>query len=421
MNRRLAKAVVAAFHDENPDTLRGRFAPFGEREWSRSMQWLHTSGLALYFLARAKALGIEDVMPAEILNGLDKNLVQNRERTEDLFNEFVKINMEFQRAKLSYANLKGFALIPLSCPDPAFRYQHDLDFLVSRSDAERCTQALERQGYRLDRVYGDTWEFKAGSAEVSSLRDLYKTRLNRSVDVRFLPEKEDDELLREDNMLSRLQLQLWNGFEFPALSESDKLLGQALHLFKHFNTAWTRTAWMLEYATAIRAHRDNEALWREVIAGIETTPEKKVGVGIASLIVSRAFGVSLPTQLRSTVDELPERVGLWVERYQDDVVFQEHPGSKLYLLLQDVLSQERSGLSGRGRRRLFPSHLPPRITTARRSDGLRLGTQVLWAQTTFIVNRLRFHVAEGLRYKIEAARWKKFVAGLSSRIGYRVQ
>jgi hypothetical protein len=414
MNRRLAKAVVAVFFGNNPETLRERFAPFGEREWSRSREWLHTSGLALYFLARARALGIEDVMPAGILNGLDKNLAENRMRTEDMFNEFVKINMEFQRAKLSYANLKGFALTPLSCPDPAYRYQHDLDFLVSRSDAERCSQVLERQGYRLDRVYGDTWEFKAGSAEVSSLRDLYKARLNRSVDVRFLPKEEDSETLRENNMLSRLQLQVWNGFEFPALSECDKLLGQALHLFKHFNTAWTRTAWMLEYATAIRAHRDDEALWREIIAGIETTPEKKVGVGIASLIVSRAFGVFLPAQLRSTVDELPERVGLWVERYQDDVVIQEHPGSKLYLLLQDVLLPERSGWPRRRGMRLIPSHLPPRISTARRSDGLRLRTRVLWAQASFILRRLRFHVAEGLRYKIEAARWKKFVAGLSS-------
>jgi len=415
MNRRLAKAVVAAFRDENPETLHERFAPFGEREWLRSREWLHTSGLALYFLARARALGIEDVMPTVILSGLDKNLAENCVRTEDLFNEFVKINMEFQRAKLSYANLKGFALAPLSCPDPTYRYQHDLDFLVSRSDAERCFQALERQGYRLDRIYGDTWEFKAGSAEVSSLRDLYKARLNRSVDVRLLPEKEESEMLRENNILSRLQLQVWNGFEFPALSECDKLLGQAAHLFKHFNTAWTRTAWMLEYATAIRAHRDDEALWREAIASIEATPEKKIGVGIASLIVSQTFGLSLPNRFRScTVDELPERVGLWVERYQDDVVFQEHPGSKLYLLLQDVLLQERPGRPSRRRRRLFPLHLPPRISPARKSDGLRLRIRVLWAQANFILKRFRFHVAEGLRYKIEAARWKKFVAGLSS-------
>jgi hypothetical protein len=415
MNRRLGKAVIATLSDDRPETLRRRFAPFDEREWLRGKEWLHTSGLALYFLGCARALGIEDVMPAAILNGLDKNLAENRVRTQNLFSEFVKINMEFQRAKLSYANLKGFALTPRSCPDPAYRYQHDLDFLVSRSDAERCGQALERQGYRLERVYGDTWEFKAGPAEVSSLRDLYKARLNRSVDVRFLPEKEENGLLREDNLLSRLQLQLWKGFEFPALSESDRFVGQALHLFKHFNTAWTRTAWMLEYATAIRAHREHEAFWPETVASIEATPEKKVCIGIASLIVSRAFGVSLPAQLRScTVDELPEQVGLWVSRYQDDVVFQEHPGSKLYLLLQDVLLQERSGGPSRRRRRLFPSHQPPRITSARRSDGLGLGTRVLWAQATFILRRLRFHVAEGLRYKIEAARWKKFVAGLPS-------
>jgi hypothetical protein len=412
MNRGLAKAVVAVFCDESPGTLRERFAPFDEREWLRSREWLHTSGLALYFLARARALGIEDAIPAGIVSELDKNLAENRIRTKDLFHEFVKINTEFQRAKLSYANLKGFALTPLSCPDPTHRYQHDLDFLVSRRDAERCGKALERQGYRLDRVNGDTWEFRAGPAELSSLRDLYKARLNRSVDVRLLPEKDENESLGKDNILSRLQLQAWNGFEFPALSECDKLLGQALHLFKHLNTAWTRTAWMLEYVTAIRAHHDDDAFWREVVAGIEAAPEGKAGAGITSLIVSRAFCLSLPTRLRSTVDELPERVGLWVERYRDDVVFQEHPGSKLYLLLQDVLLQERSG--GRSWRRLLPSRRPPRITLAGRSDGLRLRTRVLWAQASFIVRRLRFHVAEGLRYKIEAARWKKFVASLPS-------
>ncbi|RDJ93369.1 hypothetical protein B4Q13_22380, partial [Lacticaseibacillus rhamnosus] len=65
------------------------------------------------------------------------------------FQEFVKINMEFQRAQLSYANLKGFTMIPCSCCNPAHRYQHDLDFLVPRRDAERCRQAVERRGYQL--------------------------------------------------------------------------------------------------------------------------------------------------------------------------------------------------------------------------------------------------------------------------------
>src|SRR5450631_4506733 len=93
MNRRLAKAVIAAFRDDNAGTLRGLFAPFEERDWLRCMEWLHTSGLALYFLARTKTLGIADVMPARILQELETGYAENTVRTEDMFNEFVTINM----------------------------------------------------------------------------------------------------------------------------------------------------------------------------------------------------------------------------------------------------------------------------------------------------------------------------------------
>ena len=87
MNRGLAKAVIAAFREEDAAILRRRFAPFDETEWLRSKEWLHTSGLALYFLARARALGIEEVMPARLLRELNVNLAENRMRTQDLFNE----------------------------------------------------------------------------------------------------------------------------------------------------------------------------------------------------------------------------------------------------------------------------------------------------------------------------------------------
>ncbi len=413
MNRRLAKAIVATFRDADAQSVRGYFAPFEERDWMRGKKWLHTSGLALYFRARAGQLGIEDVLPIGILHELDRNLAENRARMEDLFEELVKLNMEFQRAKLSYANLKGFSLSPHSCPDPAYRYQHDLDFLVSRRDAERCRQVLQRQGYRLTAVFGDTLEFLAGPAEMSSLRDLYKPRAQRSLEVHLIPEKEHRESSRHGDRLSRLQLQVWNGFEFPALSECDKLLGQALHLFKHFKTEWTRTAWMLEYATAIRSHRDNKLFWQEAVSAIEATPEKKIGIGIASLIASRTFGVVPPARFAAcTMDELPGRVRLWIDRYLDDVVFVEFPGSKLYLLLQDVLSPDCADWKVQRRRKLIPSCLPSKTILTAQSNDIWLRTRMLFARICFIWMRLRFHLAEGLRYKVEAARWKKLVAGL---------
>ena len=415
MNRRLAANVIAAFRDVQPEVLRARFASLDERDWLRSEAWLHTSGLALYFLGRARALGIEDVMPAQVLHGLQRSQAENRVRTDDLFREFMRINMEFQRAKLSYANLKGFTLAPRSCSDPADRYQHDLDFLVSRRDSDRCREALKRQGYRLTAAFGDTWEFTAGHGEMVSLRDLYKVRSQRSLEVHLVSDKEQAESDRCGDRLSRLQLQVWNGFEFPALSERDKLLEQARHLFKHFTSEWTRTAWILEYANAIRSHQDDLPFWREIAAVIEDIPEQKIGIGVATRITSRAFGAVPHTRfLACSVDTLPEHLRLWVDHYHDELVFNEHPGSKLYLLLKDVLQQDNPEWSQRKREKLLPIHVPPQAIQAARGNGAWPRLKATCAQTRFVWKRLRFHAAEGLRYKIEAARWKKFVASLQN-------
>jgi len=92
------------------------------------------------------------------------------------------------------------------------------------------------------------------------------------------------------------------------------------------------------------------------------------------------------------------------------LVYIEYPGSKLYLLLQDVLLQDRQEWQSQRRRKLLPSRLPPKTILTAQSHDIGLRAKTMFARICFIWTRLRFHVAEGLRYKIEAARWKKFVA-----------
>jgi hypothetical protein len=94
------------------------------------------------------------------------------------------------------------------------------------------------------------------------------------------------------------------------------------------------------------------------------------------------------------------------------LVFLEHPGSKLYLLLQDVLLRDQPEWQQQKRRKLLPVHVPPQQILAARGNGIWLQLKAACAQVRFVWKRLHFHVAEGLRYKIEAARWKKFVASL---------
>ncbi len=413
MNRRLARGIIDTFVVDDVATIRKFFAPFDERDWMRSMKWFHTSGLALYFLGRAKALGVEDVMPAQILRGLERDLAENRVRTEDMFQEFVKINMEFQRARLSYANLKGFTLAPCVIPDPAYRYQHDLDFLVARRDADRCRQVLEQNGYRFAIEANGSWEFVTGPAEVISMRDLYSAKRQRSLEVHFMPESEQVESELRGDRLSRIQLQIVNGFEFPALSDTDKLLGQALHLFQHLQGEWTRLAWMLGYANAIRSNAKRESFCDETAEAIAATPELKAGISVATLITSRAFGVTPPESfLGCTVNELSPKLRLWVSMYQDEIVYLEHPGSKHYLLLRDILSKDRPDWRNLRRKKLVPLHLPARITVGVPGSNLQLRRRALWNQICFTWKRLRFHLMEGLRYKIEAARWKRLPSDL---------
>lgn len=409
MDRRLGQAVIAAFRDDEAGIVRSNLESFRERDWARSKHWLHTSGLALYFLARVRQLGIQDILPAAVLQEFAQNYTDNHLRTNDLFNEFARVNVEFQRAKLLYANLKGFSLMPRSCPNPDCRYQHDLDFLVSQGDAERCRQAVERLGYRLTTIFGNTWEFRSGPAEVSTMRDLYKVRAHRSLEVHLVPDHPETEL--QNDRLSHLQLQMWNAFEFPALSEPDKLIAQACHLFKHFQTEWTRTAWLLEYANAIRSHRGDESFWKDTVAAVQGLPETQIGIGVATLVTSRTFGVTPPAQfLACTVDRIPRQVRLWIERYEEEIVFVEHPGSKLYLLLKDVLLQDSAEWRNQRHKKLFPARLPPKHVLTSRKDATSLRARVVQARVRFIWRRICFHIIAGVRYKIEAARWKKFIA-----------
>jgi hypothetical protein len=403
MNRKLAEAVVATFRSRTVSSLSADLTNFSERDWMRAKDWLDTSGLALYFLARIKSLHLEDALPAKLLGCLELNYSDNRVRTEDMFGEFARINMEFQRAQLTYANLKGFSLAPRFFTDPNCRYQHDLDFLMSKRDTEECRRALERHGYELTGVSADTLEFRAGAVEVSSLSDLYKIRSQRSLEIHFAAESDD--------RLARLQLQVWNGFEFPALSELDKFLGQAHHLFKHFQTEFTRTAWILEFATCIQSHEGDEAFWRDAVAAVKTDPQMKLAAGAAVLIAGRTFGVATPPDFAAcTVNEVPSGVALWMDRYHDELVFMEPPGSKLYLLLQDILFENEPDWRERRRKRLVPSRPPRERISVGETESAWLRMRLRFARFRYFCIRMRFHAREGVRYKIEAARWKKLLA-----------
>jgi len=403
-NERIRAAVVALFREQEPGSAE-MLAELTPAEWKALLYWLDTSGLALYLLDRLRERELISILPADVRERLEQNLLDNTARTTALVDECCAIQAEFADAGVRYAVLKGFSLWPHSVPKLELRSQLDLDFLVAADDEARAQAVMERRGYQLHGVSGRSREFKTPHSGAMTLAGLYRPWAQRNVEVHLEG--------AESGLLGRCEHHTLSEIAMPVLPAADLFLGQALHLYKHLSRDQMRTSHLLELYRHLLARGEDEAFWAEVESLCAGQPGKALGLGVALDFVSQQMEATcVPVAVRRwTIERVPLAARLWVRRYGARTMTAGFPGTKLHLLL-------REAMGGSVAASLVPRGLPPRIAIAEAGESLGEAMRRVLRQWNFVVFRLRFHVREGVRYGYEARRWRRLlrVAGAGGRV-----
>jgi hypothetical protein len=334
---------------------------------------------------------------------LQQNLADNRVRMKNVLRESAEIQVEFQRANISYAVLKGISLYPLSVPKPELRHQLDVDFLVDESCASGSREILEQAGYRLHGVSGRSWEFKKDEAPRFSTKNMYKDGFGRTVELHI-----EVAVQSSESLLSRREYRECEGITMPVLAPADLFLRQGMHVFKDICSPFLRASHLLELYRHVCARVDDTVFWSEVRSRAADDPRTIFGLGISLKLIEAAMAGKIPAEMVAwTVQRIPPTADRWVGMYGRRCVFGTPPGTKLYLLLQREM--ETAGISsGRPARAvLLPTRLPQVVIPARNDETLKFRFQRYALQLQFIFLRLRFHVVEGLRYAWASYRWRR--------------
>ena len=400
-------AVLSLFCDPLPERC-SQLVEMSVKDWERLMRWLDLSGLALYFLDRIVELKLCNLLPTAVFTRLHLNLIDNTERTRQMLLESMRIQGDFQKAGISYAVLKGISLWPAAVPKPELRSQFDLDFLVAEPDMAEARGFLERSGYRQYAVSGRSAEFKKNERPGVSLKDIYRHFDSYGVELHSAQRSANATMV-----LDRVQWRNVDGMAMPVLTPTDLFLGHGMHTFKHVCGEFSRAAQFVEFRRHVLRYREDERFWRELQQMAEGGHRTSLGLGLVLYLIDNVMGEFVPEVLASwTVDRVPERLRLWVRTYGHRVMLGDHPGTKLYLILQDEL--ERCGVEGKRSMRssLLPAQLPPPVIRPFANEGLGTRIRRNLMQLATILERAKFHVIEGIRYAVEARRWRRLGGSL---------
>ena len=413
MNRSLPEAILDQLASTRAEALPGaRWRCFSEREWKQALMWLDLSGLAIYFHDEMKRSNGLDALPDGARRSLERRRADNRLRTVRIAEELAALCTSFAQARVRYAVLKGLALVPDYCSDPALRTQYDHDVLLDSASLAAAAVVMEKAGYRRKNTEGASVvvyrppEPAIRFAETSE--GLYSPLLGRSVEAHLTLWEESEDNIRvalPGDFLDRARRRRWDGIEFVALCDEDSLVFQILHAFRHILRNWCRLSIFLEIGRFVDRRAADSAFWKAFTDRIEGIRWAREASLVVFTLAERLFSARVPPQLRqSLTTRLSPALDLWIERYGRRAALSNFHGDKCSLFLHEEFVDSPSEWAAIRRRRLFPVQRPHRPPATLFQRGFST-TGKVWMESAHALRRIRFHGLANLRYALEYPRW----------------
>lgn len=412
MKPKLAQAVVDSLSFSSKEFGRVDFEQFSQRDWQRTLPWLHDNGLALYFLQKMKnANAAASLIPLPVLSSLEESFAANRQRTSRLATQFEHLNRNFDQAGVVHAAVKGLTLVPEFCPEPYLRHQSDFDYLVDDKSLPRACRALEHAGYALSMHSATDYVFRLPSERfVPTVYNQYSADAPHTVELHVSlwgSNAYDISMLEPRFCADRTLSYQRGGVTFRGLREEDLFLFQVAHAFYHISSYWLRLSWLYEIAYFLSRRATDTLLWVCVEQCMGDDPVLHEIVALVLTLATHFFAAPMPPRIEAWPLRPPVR--LWIQRYSRVWAFGNNqianlsvlPTAKLTLfLLQHYVPDARKFLWSR----LVPStRLATVGHTLRRNPERILDEQ--FRRRERLIRRAIFHLTANLRYLCERPRW----------------
>jgi len=420
VKRAPAEDIVAfmSFSDQSDEAV-SAIQKFTPRDWNRVVQWMDDAGLSLYFQKRLIEASATQIVPMSVSSHLQRSIALNQARVDDMLGRFRSINQQFDNARVRYAVVKGFSLIPEFCPEAVLRHQADIDYLIDQQSVPAARRVLVDAGYVTQAsVSAKESIFVSPGATPSRGDSQYSATAGHAVELHtdvWDSDMHGIQCIPKFLGVSQARPHYSNGLAFPALPDVDAFLLQVLHACRHLFTQWIRMSCLFEIGYFLNRRAGDTALWCAVEQRLQGNALLREFVVIVSELVVQLFAPPLPPLIQDWAEEICPASRVWIDHYARRWAFCElpvhqlslSPRSKLVLFLQEQYRSESSRRNRAQKPDLSSAALP-----VKKKPVLLVSD---WRKRKHLLRRGVYYALAQARYLCEIPRWRYLNRRTASR------